>query len=326
MVLDFYRHVDKLAKVYINCEKYAIYSNGYFKDIKKWDIDTVIKANTEINQVCDFIKNNNFSPFEALAFIHNYVSTVAYYSKTKTVDTGCFRNDQFYLGAYMKLPEIVCMGFTALEKEIIDTLNMPGLKCEMLSVEVNEIPKDKYYGHARCYIEIKDDKYGINQSCFDDATWDNKIRTNGTPSYAFFAVDNSFHHDSKNKRYVYKLPYLYVYSKTKVSYRQVNFEEHAKIYNNSKNPIDQLQIEKANFNMLQKIDKDASFDSVYGTLAKMAKQSYNLQLSAMVEGNLKQEVLMLSKPEAKKIYTDNGGKIEEKGILEEYFDNIFGNK
>ena len=84
-----------------------------------WDLKTIVKANKSINDVCSFIQKNNFSPFEAYAFVHNYVSTIAKYNSSSVGGTW-LSHDQYFPGAFFDLPEIVCMGYASLEKEIID--------------------------------------------------------------------------------------------------------------------------------------------------------------------------------------------------------------
>ena len=73
-------------------------------------------------------------------------------------------------------------------------------------------------------------------------------------------------------------------------------------YNKSKNPISQLQIECAYFNILTKLNPEANFDSIYSTLSLMAKQSYEEQTSRRFKGNLTQEKPVLTKKMAKTIF------------------------
>ena len=76
-------------------------------------------------------------------------------------------------------------------------------------------------------------------------------------------------------------------------------------YNKSENPISQLQIEKAYFNVLAKSKPNASFISLYSMLTKMAKQSYDEQVFRRFKGNLTQETPLLTKEMAKNIYDNN---------------------
>ena len=72
-------------------------------------------------------------------------------------------------------------------------------------------------------------------------------------------------------------------------------------YNKSKNPISQLQIESAYFNVIVKSKPKASFDKLYSILVQMAKQSFDEQVSRRFKGNLMQETPLLTKEMARNI-------------------------
>ena len=260
-----------------------------------WNLQTIIKANKSIYKVCDFIKSSNLSPFEAYAFIHEYVSTIAQYNSSSIGGTW-LAHDQYYPGAFFDLPEVVCMGYATLEKEIIDTLNIPGLKCDIVSVDFYNKDKSSSDKHARCIVRVLDEKYGIDQSCYDDPTWDN---TEGISKYAHFAMNTDCHDRKTNDRYLYNAPDLIELSPkhTKTLTDLTSRWE----YNKSKNPISQLQIEKAYFNVLAKSQPNLSFNERYDLLKQMAKESYDEQVFRRFKGNLTQENLLLSKDMAKEI-------------------------
>lgn len=268
-----------------------------------WSLPTIIKANKAIHDICNFIKANNFSPFEAYAYIHDYVSTIAQYNISSAGGTW-LSHDQFFPGVFFDLPEVVCMGYSSLEKEIIDTLNMPGLKCDIVSVSFYN--KDKYSrdDHARCLVRVLDNKYGINQSCYEDTTWDNIDASQDCVSmYAHFAMDINCHERKQNDKYEYYAPSL-IELKPKHTKNVVDITC-AYEYNKSINPVSQLQIERAYFNMLVKSKPNESFNSLYVLLAKMAKKSYDEQVFRRFKGNLVQENLLLTKEEAKIIFNQN---------------------
>ena len=173
-----------------------------------WDLPTIIKANKSIYDVCNFIQEKKFSPFEAYAYIHKYVSTIAQYNPTSAGGTW-LSYDQYFPGVFFDLPEVVCMGYASLEKEIIDSLNMPGLKCDIVSVSFYNKDKHSRDNHARCIVKVLDDKYGINQSCYEDPTWDNVEATGEcSPIYAHSAMNINCHDKSVNDKYDYYYPSL----------------------------------------------------------------------------------------------------------------------
>ena len=273
-----------------------------------WDLPTIIKANKSIFEICDFIKSKNFSPFEAYAYIHKYVSTIAQYNASSAGGTW-LSHDQYYPGAFFDMPEVVCMGYASLEKEIIDTLDMPGLKCDIVSVSFYN--KDKYTTdkHARCVVRVLDEKYGINQSCYEDPTWDNvEVSSEKAPMYAHFAMNLDCHERRTNDKYDYYCPSIVDLS-PKNTKSIVDLTSRWE-YNKSQNPISQLQIEKAYFNVLSKSKTNANFNDLYATLSKMAKQSYDEQVSRRFKGNLTQENPLLTKQMAKQIFDENQQTID----------------
>ena len=107
---------------------------------KKIDIDELVEKvkttliyfiNKRITNIVDFIKQKQFTPFEAMIYIHNYVTSLQY-----------TRGDasQIIVGA-LNGQEIVCSGYASIIKAIIDKLNMPGLKCDIIGL--NKINEDK---------------------------------------------------------------------------------------------------------------------------------------------------------------------------------------
>lgn len=294
---------NKKCNVSIN---YGFIDDEYFVDKKgvvAWDIQTIIKANQSIHDVCDYIKQNKFSPFEAYAYVHKYVSTIAQYNASSN-NGNWLAHDQFLSGVFLDLPEVVCMSYSALEKEIIDNLNMPGLKCDVIAISFYNKDRAKTDSHARCMVKVKDDKYGINQSCFEDATWDNiEPNSDKTPMYAHFAMNNDCHETRTNDKYKYYYPSLIKLSPKNI--REIIDYNPTWEYNKSENPISQLQIEKAYFNVLAKTNPNANFEKLYSYLMQMAKNSYEEQLSRRFKGNLIQEQPMLTKQMAQTIFKEN---------------------
>lgn len=295
------------ASMFSNARCNILVEHRYIEDdrfidktgIVMWDLQTIIKANKSIYKVCDFIEKSKFSPFEAFAFIHQYVSTIAKYNSS-TVGGTWLSHDQFFPGAFFDLPEVICMGYSSLEKEIIDTLNMTGLKCDIVAMSFYNKDKQSTDKHARCIIRVLDEKYGINQSCYDDPTWDN---SEDICKYAHFAMNKDCHDRKTNDKYQYNYPDLIDLSpkQTKTVKDLTSRWE----YNKSENPISQLQIEKAYFNVLLKTNPNLNFNESYDLLSKMAEQSYKEQTFRRFKGNLTQENLLLSKDMARAISSKN---------------------
>ncbi|MBO5345121.1 MAG: hypothetical protein J6A51_04420, partial [Clostridia bacterium] len=162
---------------------------------------------------------------------------------------------------------------------------------------------------------ISDKKYGIEQTCFEDATWDNTEPQFGEiPKYAHFAMDNNCHERPVNDKYDYNYPSLIEFSPKNV--KNVYDYNPYRTYNKSENPISQLQIEKAYFNVLTKSKPNLTFEDLYSYLSQMAKQSYDEQLSRRFKGNLVQEKPLLTKQMAKQIFDQNRQNSHDCDLLE----------
>lgn len=280
-----------------------------------WDFQTILKANKDIDRICDFLKQSTLTPFEMLAFIHDYVSTIVAYNCSKEEKRTWASKNQFFAGAYLDIPDFVCAGYSALMEEIIDNLNIPQLKCKILSINFDIREENLHESHARCLINIKDEKYGLDQAVFDDPTWDNNKNLNH--EYANFAMPNDSLEQKLNKRFTYYIPSSKEFRQTKSKYEfDADFNLSTSNYNRSKNQISQEMIEECYFNMYSKCYQEKSFDEIYSLLEKMAKDSYASQEQRKFEGNLKSDKLMLSRAKAKNLFFTNRKDLQENEIGE----------
>lgn len=268
----------------------------------KWDIETIIKANNAIDEVCNFIRERNFSPLEALAFIHEYVGSIAEYNASKVSNHTWKEKDQFFAGAFMQLPEVICAGYSSLEKEIIDNLNMPGLKCELIGFEYDDEDEMEHESHLRCHIEVDDLKYNVKQSNIDDTTWDRQTKKMiGT--YDCFAMNNKCFDKSLNGRFRYGKPYFLKLNRDDFVVKIVDYDP--KIEYNDGDNIDQHLIEKIYFSMLQKTNHNKSLEEIYKVIETKTKYSNECQNRRKYAGYIKSDKPILTKKEAKNIYENN---------------------
>lgn len=134
-----------------------------------WSLDDVIKANKNIDNVVEYIKKNNYSPFEAMTYIHTYVTSNFKYTE------GQLEECRSIVGAYQG--KIVCAGYSSLVKAIVDKLNDPNLQCECIGADLYKKHFFRYElegGHAHNLIHINDEKYGIKGHYMEDTCWDAK--------------------------------------------------------------------------------------------------------------------------------------------------------
>lgn len=131
-----------------------------------WTFEQVVKANEEIDKLVKSIKDANLSPYEAMTFIHKYITDNYYYN-----DTGNIESSRTITGAIL-YKEIVCVGYASMVKAIVDKLDMPNLKCEYLSCRLIKKDLSGLGAHMQNLVAIKDDKYGIDGVYVEDACFD----------------------------------------------------------------------------------------------------------------------------------------------------------
>jgi len=145
-----------------------------------WTLSQVINANEEINSLVDTIKMQNFTPYEAMAYIHFYLSSQFPY-KENVEDPLAPRS----IVGLLNSEDIVCVGYAKFIKAVVDKLNMPGLSAQTIESVLKPVqPKNgakmvnKYpisgFAHLQNLITINDPKYGVKGTYMNDACWDAK--------------------------------------------------------------------------------------------------------------------------------------------------------
>ena len=168
----------------------SIKFNEFFKttkytDLKTcWNLEQVIDANNEIDKVVTKIQTLKLSPYEAMVYIHKYLTQNYGYGFNggriaDKKDTRKSENNRSIVAA-IRNKQTICSGYASMTKAIVDRLKMPRLTCEYLNTAAWKIPKDKdpefLSGHALNLVTIDDSKYNINGSYLNDATWDSKTK------------------------------------------------------------------------------------------------------------------------------------------------------
>lgn len=131
-----------------------------------WTFEQVVKANEEIDKLVKSIKDANLSPYEAMTFIHKYITDNYYYNNTDNIESS-----RTITGAIL-YKEIVCVGYASMVKAIVDKLDMPNLKCDYLSCRFRRRDLSGFGAHMQNLVAIKDDKYGIDGVYVEDACFD----------------------------------------------------------------------------------------------------------------------------------------------------------
>lgn len=135
-----------------------------------WGLSEVVKANNEIDNLVDSIKQMKLSPFESVVYIHSYLT------KNYRYREGLDKEASRVIPGAVNKGTIVCSGYASFVKAAIDKLNIPELKCDILSSALYEksFRAKLVGGHCNNLITIVDSKYGINGHYIEDACWDAK--------------------------------------------------------------------------------------------------------------------------------------------------------
>ena len=133
---------------------------------KGWTLQQVATANNKIDSIVERIKENNLSPFEAMLYIHKLASTFKYNMPSKLESNENSR----VLPSILNSDKIVCSGYATFVKAIIDKLNMPGLKCDVIGCLL--VKRKHNGGHAHNIVSIQDPKYDIDGTYVEDTCWD----------------------------------------------------------------------------------------------------------------------------------------------------------
>lgn len=273
--------------------------NKSITEKKLWDIDTIIKANDYIETVCNTIKQKNMSPAEALAYIHFCTSSIAKYQISK--QQSWISDDQIFCGAFKNTPEFVCAGCVSLFYEIVKTLNMPQLQCDMIALTTNDLDNGKIEDHCRLKIKLVDKKYDIDDEFYDDPTWD-MVDFDKISKYSHLFMPKDCHEENKSKFDFFDFDEKITNEQSELRYKR--FYPETEWTNQTTVPLKQLIIEKIVFCVLCKTTNQ-SFEKTYAQMELMAKASFDEQRLKRYKSTLKSNALQMDKKIAKKIFCEN---------------------
>ena len=199
--LDNIGRVDALLKSY---NQEGVYFDeesrvtSYKNYSKVFTYDDVRYCNDRIEEIVSIIKENDFSPFETMLYIHEYVTNnFEYYDDNKGT-----QNPRVLPGIF-KGEGIVCSGYASIVKAIIDRLDDPRLKCMIVGCTIRKPESSKelmyqYRNHTHNLIYINDEKYHLKGYYVEDASWDSRVegREEGYGiSNCMYPIEDLFHHE-----------------------------------------------------------------------------------------------------------------------------------
>lgn len=147
-----------------------------------WTLKQVMAVNNNIDRIVNVIKNNDYSPFETMVFLHKYFTSHFFYNK------GELEESRILPGIYFNT-KIVCSGYASLLKAVIDRLDNPNLKAEIMGCKLfdNKEPYKIKSSHCQNFVYIKDPKYKIDGYYIEDLTYDCKKLFHGSKNDGGFA-------------------------------------------------------------------------------------------------------------------------------------------
>ncbi len=152
-----YRYLDKLQKsinVTIDTPHVGLISYEEFKSQVEG-----------IKWFKELISQSDLSPFEKLIYAYDIMKTFPYREKEE------FSSDSRNPAKILNDQYIVCSGYVAMLDEILKGID-PNIKHNDVSVSCYDDKHNYLGGHARSFVNIDDDKYGIHGVYILDSTWD----------------------------------------------------------------------------------------------------------------------------------------------------------
>lgn len=298
LIKEFYKQTKDCFNTHLSVTHTYVGSEKFVAE-KLWDIETIVKANNSINEICKYIQTSRMSPAEIVAYVHLITSSIADYKNSEQRTWSS--NDQFFAGAFMKNPEFVCAGCASLFKEIIDTLDMPELKCNIVSFTVTNTERNEESRHCRLLLHIVDPKYHIDNEFYDDPTWD-FYEFEGCYRYSNMFLPDDIHEDDKTMYDFSDFALRYQNGKSELMWKDFYPDTEWRMKDGF--CLEQTVVEKIVFNALSNI-KNKSFEDAYRTMQEMAQASFFDQSGREYKKcSLQASDLSLTKKQAKQIYSE----------------------
>lgn len=253
-------------------------------DEVRWNIEQIKNANRRVNGVVNHIKTQNFTPFEAICFIHKMITSNFQYQENEDEPTLC----RSLIGV-LNTSNIVCVGYSLLVKAIVDKLNNPNLKSDTSVIQLEQ-DKDNCVsdylnagdGHMQNVIFIEDEKYDIHGVYLVDTTFDSKSKNfpsgKGVANFMFPVMDILNYTDTKVLQYDNNLDEML--GMLGIEYNCPEIPPIIKKYKERSNPIELgniINCMKAAYKYFYNIKDEQSLEN---------RIEYTLDVSMMVSQNI----------------------------------------
>lgn len=132
-----------------------------------WPFDMVIRANKKIDNIVDYMHKLKLTPFEAMLYVHMYVSRFQY-KETANITKWDKEISRVILGMATNQKFIVCSGHSSFGKAIIDKYNDPDLCSDFSPIQLMDKSDLTIASHEQLVVTLKDKKYNISGIYGDD--------------------------------------------------------------------------------------------------------------------------------------------------------------
>lgn len=157
---------DRLLK--IMDKDYVLFS---YSNEKKVSVDDMIKTEDTLDLFIKDIKESNLSLYEKYVAVYYLAKNIKQYNED---DPHSIESRSIYL--ILNNYSIVCSGYVNL---FIELLKRIGINAQELGVVVDGEP------HARAFVKLVDEKYGIDGIFFSDPTFDSISYKKGAPFFSY---------------------------------------------------------------------------------------------------------------------------------------------
>ena len=158
------------STIYINSDKYKSLNIKINSNLKTLNLDDYKRFENIIYSFLKPIENKNYSPLEKFLYAYNISKR---FKKYKEVPKERDKMDSRNIYDILFNDYMVCAGYANMLQDLLTKLGISAIE---KSVMVGVHEEERYYaGHARVFVNLIDEKYGINGIYTSDPTWDNDL-------------------------------------------------------------------------------------------------------------------------------------------------------
>jgi len=253
-------------------------------------LDEYINMEETLNIYVDSIKKHNYSPFEQVLCAYDISKSYEYIMEDIDEDPQISRQ----LHTSILGEKIVCVGYASIFNAILSKLN---ISCANYGTFVYE---NKFEGHERSAIYLKDEKYNIDGIFICDPTWDRRRYNDIDPldRYTYFMINPNDISNFKLVEDINGISIIYIL-KNNLKYDHDTLKDFIQIYDKLFNTCysDDSNIDEYIENYIAKTNNRITYSQLLKAIIKVrkAEEIYNSneelkeRIKTLIELNRKRE-------------------------------------